>query len=545
MMSTFETPQNTDKPDTPVHRPSDHNLAASIGKNTFFGIIANLAQAGTRLVTVPIVITYLSLGGYGIWSIIMTAGAYMRFGSIGIKSAFQKYVAEATGNGDYETANKLLSTGCAAMLALSVAGLIPIAIFSRTLAKAAGVPPEFLKSTAGAISMLALIMVLSNVGAVFEAIVMGGHRIDIARKFTTFFTVAEAVAIVIVLHLGLGLFAMASVMAASEIGFIGVCFFASHRVVPQIRVRLAHVTTSVLHELFRFAGSYQLVNILEVLYGAILPVAVLRTFGAEASGVYAIATRLVGSALMVQDAMLLPILSGGTMVYASGSADRMAVLLTKAFKFTLALALLPLAFIGTYGTAIVFAWTGQTIASLRVALWFICLASLFKAFSLLGLVLYRVSGNAVMDNIRQALRIATLLFIAIFAHRLGFFGILAGLALTELIGMVFMWYAIAKTFRAFSLKALVPDSLKLIVATAAILAAGAVGFYLPVQAMSTNARLVALFQLGAVSFSCLLALVPALLLTRSVTATEGKTLLGAFFPGRTVAPNPPAPSRAE
>jgi O-antigen/teichoic acid export membrane protein len=529
----------------PSAAPHQANLAATIGKNTFFGIVANVAQVGTRLVTVPIVIGYLGLGGYGIWSIIMTAAAYMRFGSIGIKSAFQKYVAEATGNGDYATANKLLSTGCAAMLGLSIAGLIPMAFFSRALAKAAGVPPEFLKSTAGAISMLAVIMVLSNVGAVFEAIVMGGHRIDIARKFATFFTVAEAVAIVIVLHFGFGLFAMAAIMAASEVGFIGICFFASRRVVPQIRLRVAYVTKSVLRELFRFAGSYQLVNVLEVLYGAILPVAVLRTFGADSSGVYAVATRLTGSALMLQDAMLLPILSGGTMVFASGSADRMAVLLTKAFKFTLALALLPLAFIATYGTSIVFAWTGEIIAALRVALWFICLAALFKAFSLLGLVLYRVSGNALMDNIRQALRIVMLLGIAIFAHRLGFFGILAGLAGVEFFGMVFMWYAIAKTFHAFDLRSLVPDSLKLITATVAILAAGALGYHLPVHVISSNARLDALLQLGAITTACLLAAVPALWLTRSVTAAEGKALLNSLLPGRKNATSPLAPNSAE
>jgi O-antigen/teichoic acid export membrane protein len=540
-----ETLVETEVANTPSPESHQSKLAVTIGKNTFFGIVANVAQVGTRLVTVPIVIGYLGLGGYGIWSIIMTAAAYMRFGSIGIKSAFQKYVAEATGNGDYDTANKLLSTGCAAMLALSVAGLIPMAFFSRTLASAAGVPPQFLKSAAGAISMLAFIMVLSNVGAVFEAIVMGGHRIDIARKFATLFTVLEAVAIVIVLHLGFGLFAMAAIMAASEVAFIGVCFFASRRILPQIRVRAEYVTKSVVSELFRFAGSYQLVNILEVLYGAILPVAVLRTFGAESSGIYAIATRLVFSALMVQDAMLLPILSGGTMVFASGSTDRMAVLLTKAFKFTLALALLPLAFIATYGTSIVFAWTGETIAALRMALWFICLAALFKAFSLLGLVLYRVSGNALMDNIRQALRIVMLLGIAIFAHRLGFFGILAGLAVVEFFGMVFMWYAIAKTFHAFDLKSLVPDSLKLCTATVAILGAGALGLYLPVHAISSNARVDALLQLAAISTACLLAAVPALLLTRSITAAEGKALLHVILPGRNAAANPAAPTAAE
>src|SRR5207245_6750626 len=130
-----------------------HNLAASIGKNTLFGMVSNVAQVGTRLVTVPIVIHHLGLGGYGIWNIIMMTATYMRFGSVGVKTAFQKYVAEATGNGDYEKASKLLSTGCAIMLVLSVAGLIPIAFFSHQIARLAGVPLEFLNSAAGAISL--------------------------------------------------------------------------------------------------------------------------------------------------------------------------------------------------------------------------------------------------------------------------------------------------------------------------------------------------------------------------------------------------------
>ena len=388
--------------------------------------------------TIPIVIAHLGLGGYGIWSIIMTAAAYMRFGSIGIKSAFQKYVAEATGNGDYEKTNKLLSTGCAAMFVLSVAVLIPVAWFSTALAQAAGVPPEFLHAAVKSVSVLALIMVMSNVGAVYEAIVMGGHRIDVARNLTTFFTVAEAIAIVILLHFGYGLFAMASVMAASEVGFVLCCYVSSKRILPQVRVSRKFVTTSVVPELIRFAGSYQLVNVLEVLYSSILPIAILRVFGADASGVYALAIRLVSSAVMLADALLLPILSGGAMVHASGSQEEMRKLITKSFKITLGLCLFPLGFIAVFGPKIVFAWTGRADSSLPVALWLVCAAGFFQSFSILGLVLYRTSGKALLDNIRQVIRIVCLFSIALFAHRWGFYRVLAGLAVTEFIGMVFM-----------------------------------------------------------------------------------------------------------
>jgi len=508
---------------------SSHHLAVTIGRNTVFGIVSRFAQVATRLVTIPIVIAHLGLGGYGIWSIIMTTAAYMRFGSVGVKSAFQKYVAEATGNKDYQAANRLLSTGCALMLVLSVVGLIPIVLFSREIAKAGGVPQEFLHSTAGSISVLALIMVMSNVGAVFEAIVMGGHRIDLARKFTTFYTVAEAVAIVIVLHFGYGLFAMALIMAASEIGFVGSCYLASKRVVPEIRLRVEYLTKSALPELFRFAGSYQLVNVLEVLYGSIMPFAILRAFGADAAGGYALVTRLVTSALMIHDAFLLPILSGGTMVYASGSTERMRALLLKSFKITLGLTLFPLAFISIFGTTIVFAWTGQESASFGTALGLVSLAGLFHGFSLLQLVLYRVSGKAVMDNIRQVLRIVILASIAVFARKLGFNGVLAGLAIAELVGVLFMLFALTRTFHSFQAKTLLPDAMKLTAATALVLAAGVVAARIPLPAMS-SARLLSMMKLGEASLACLLMAWPALLITKSVTGLEWKAFLGVFLP---------------
>jgi len=509
--------------------PNEQNLAVTIGKSTIFGVLARCAQVGTRLITVPIVISHLGIGGYGIWAILMTAAAYMRFGSVGIKSAFQKYVAEATGTGDYETANKLVSTGTASMLVLSLVGLVPICIFSRNLASLAGVPPELIAATAASISVLAVIMVMSNVGAAYEAIVMGGHRVDLARKFTTLFTIAEAVAIVVLLHLGFGLFGMACTMGLSEVGFVLCCYVASRKVLPQVQVRWRYVTKNVLPELFRYGGSFQLVNVMEVVFNAIVPVAVLRVFGAEAAGFFALAIRLQSSAQMLSDAVLLPILSGGARIYSAGSAREMNLLIAKSFKVTLGLALLPLGFFSVFGTIVVYAWTGETIPTLRVTLWLICLTGLFSAFSILGLVLYRVSGRALLDNIRQVLRIVILLVIATFARRLGFYGVLAGLAAAELSGMLFMAYAVSKTFEGFQAKSLLPDAVRMILASVLIFAAGALAAHLPFPEIA-NPRILATVRLGVISFGCLLAVWPALLLTNAVTMGERRALLGVLFP---------------
>lgn len=512
---------------------SDRQLAAAIGKNAIFGIVASGVQIGTRLVTVPIVIYHLGLGGYGIWSIIMVTAAYMRFGSAGIKSAFQRYVAEATGTGDFETANILVSTGSISIFVLSLMALIPIAIFSRTLARMSGVPQEFLSATARSVTVLAVTYAISNFGAAFEAIVNGGHRIDLSRKYNAVLTICEALAIVTLLHFGYGLLAMTIVMATSELIYILCCFLVSERVVPQMRISLSHFKMSAYPELIRFAGSYQLVNVLEVLYGAVVPIALLKFFGATTAGVVAVAGRLVTSALIAQEALVLPILSGGTMVFASQSAERIKLFLAKAFKMTLAVALPPLAIVCAFGTTMVLAWTGQVDPEFRVAIWLCALASFFRAISLLQLVLYRASGRALLDNIRQVLRIALILIVAAFSRKIGFGGVLAGMAAAEFFGMIFMFFAMSATFHGFSAKILTNDALRILSATAMVIAAGLMVEMVPIPS-GKGQRLTALFKLGEIGLACLIVAWPAAVVTKALSRAERRTLLDSIIPRRRV-----------
>ena len=507
--------------------PHGVNVAASVGRNTIFGVMANAVQVLTRLVTVPVVIHYLGLGGYGIWNVVMASATYMRFGSVGAKTAFQKYVAEATGDGNYDRASKLLSTGSAVMFVFSVLVLIPAAAFSSSLARLMGITGDFAHSAAGAIAVLALIMVMSNVGAAFEAIVMGGHRIDLVRKFTTVLLVLEAICIIAVLHAGFGILAMALVMGISELVYITACFFAARAVVPQVHLSVRNVRREVLYELFRFAGSYQLVNILEVLYASIVPLALLRVFGADSAGVYAVVTRVVSSATLLLDSFLPPVLSGGALLYATGDVEKMRLLLTKAFKVTSLVSFLPLGFIAVFGPLLTFVWTGQVHPQFRVAFWILCLTGVFRGYSLLGLVLYRVSGRVVMDNVRQVLRIFIIAATAWCAHYLGFFGVLGGLAIAELAGMFFMIAALVRTFQTFRPEHLFSDGARIVASGAAIFAAGLVAakISLPtiasVRAMSGLRLLITMCVCAAVAW-------PMLRATRAVTAGETEALLRSF-----------------
>jgi O-antigen/teichoic acid export membrane protein len=447
----------------------------------------------------------------------------MRFGSAGIKSAFQKYVAEATGSGDFESANKLLSTGSFSLLAVSLVTVIPVTIFSKALARVSGIPPEFIITGASSISILACIYVVANFGAAFEAVVMGCHRVDLTRKYSTVMTIAEAIAILTALHFGCGLLTMTAVMGMSELVYIGCCYLAARRIAQQIEIHVKHITCSVVSELIRFAGSYQLVNVLELLYLTIIPIAILKHFGADAAGVLALAGRVVNSVLIVQDALVHPLLSGGAVVFAAGSQEQLRLFLAKAFKATLGAAVPPLAFVSAFGATMIFAWTGEASALFHTVVRLCAIAQLFRVVSLIQLVLYRASGRALLDNVRQVLRIAGNLTVASFASRIGFAGVLGGMAAAELAGVVFMFFALRITFKAFNGRQLAEDAGRILIATAIIIGCGALtGMALSPPVL--DERIVASLKFSLNTLGCLIAAWPVLLITGSLNDAEKRAL---------------------
>jgi hypothetical protein len=288
-----------------------------------------------------------------------------------------------------------------------------------------------------------------------------------------------------------------------------------------------------------------------------VPIAILKFFGAVPAGIYALAGRLTSSALIGQDALALPILSGGTMVFTSGTAESLKLFFSKSFKVTIAATLPPLAFVCAFGTTLIYAWTGVVDSQLRIAIWLVSLAMLPKAVSLLQLVLYRASGRTLHDNISQIIRIVMVLIVAHFGMRLGFSGVLAGMAFAEYIGVTYMVIAMAKTFHAFDLKILTRDAFRITAATALVIGTGVAASMIPIQLgglahlhslmnllggpehlhhlinrLGGLERINALMKLSEIGIGCLLMSWPALLVTKSISTAERRSIMDSVVPGR-------------
>ncbi len=510
------------------------SMAQSIGKGTVAGIFANLVRFGTRLVLVPILISHLGLGGYGIWATVLVIAGYLRFGSAGVKTCFQKYVAEAYAKGDYERANQLLTTGTAIFVAMSAALLIPAAIFPRFLAHLAGIPLEYASSSAAAIVLLAIGYMISNAMAAFESAVLGAHRVHLMQGVSVSTMIFEAVWFILALHLGFGLAALALGMAISEAGYAISGLIIAKRVIPQISLRKKYLNRGVLGELVRFTGSYQLLNIMEVLYFSVVPIVLLREFGPVTAGVFALSDRLTRFATMGLEASLVPLLSGSTTVFNAGSSVRMSAFLSKAFKLSLVATLLPLAFVSAFGSSAMFAWTAQTNDLFRFGILLVALTALFRSIAKVGMVLYRSTGGASMDSGAQLIRIAILVLVVILGKRWGYYGAVSGLVAAELAGMIFMLTALFRRVGCFSMGRLFGETAHLSVSVVALVAIGKLIMRIPIP-FHGGTRMLALMQFGMMTAVTLALVWPAFVATRYLSQDERSQILDTIMPWRRAA----------
>lgn len=129
-----------------------------------------------------------------------------------------------------------------------------------------------------------------------------------------------------------------------------------------------------------------------------------------------------------------------------------------------------------------------------------------------------------MDNIRQLLRIVVLSLIVIFVHQLGFFGVLGGLVVAELIGMGFMFFVMTSTFHGLRVRMLLPDAVKLTVVTLIVLFVNGVVTNVSVP-WEASEQLLATFKLGVLSLTTLVTAWLALLFTGALSKNEINALL--------------------
>lgn len=434
--------------------PPEASLKRTLGRNTMFGMGERVFRMLVKLALMGFIVDRISVEGYGIWDLVVSAVGFMSLGVAGVGSAFQKYVAEATSTGEFARASQRLSIGASMMLTVGLAILLPCALFPARVASLMGVPGQFLGEFNLSIQLLAVTLIFTNFGNVYGSIVMGAQRIDLARIVDLICTLIEAAFNVALLLLGYGLLGLVVSYAVMEIARTVMYYALSRRLLPEIHVSPRYVSRAELRETLRFAGGYQLFSYAQVAYGAMVPVIINRFFGPEVNGVCAVCRRLVGYPMIIAESALLPLLSGATLLYARGQYDRFQQLFVRVLRFTLVVLASALAFMSVFGNT-AYAMIANHVHPLALGcMALLCVATLLSALSRISVAMYRSAGGASRDILFTILKAAVfLLGCALLrgSFEARVYGMLAVFAAAELAGLLYMQWTIRQVIPLRSL----------------------------------------------------------------------------------------------
>ena len=95
------------------------NLAKTLSLNSLFTVIYNVWYLGSRLILTPIILSYVTIEEYGLWSYCFVVLSYLALTAFGFNSTYIRYAADYRSRKEDDKLNELISTGLITMLSFS------------------------------------------------------------------------------------------------------------------------------------------------------------------------------------------------------------------------------------------------------------------------------------------------------------------------------------------------------------------------------------------------------------------------------------------
>jgi O-antigen/teichoic acid export membrane protein len=245
----------------------------------------------SSLVLSPYVVHTLGDATYGAWVLLGSMVAYLGLLDLGARGAVTKYVATYHAAHRHEDAGRIAST---ALVLFGGMGLVAIAasgLLALLVNHAFQVPADLADVTRVALVLSGANVAVSLVSGVFGGIVVGMQRFDSLNAVDIVLTLAQAVAVVVVLHEGGGLVALALVQLVVSVIRGGASAWLSRRVYPELALRARAWSRPHLRTIFVFGfsavaihASGAIINYSDALViGAFLPVGMITFFAIAAT----------------------------------------------------------------------------------------------------------------------------------------------------------------------------------------------------------------------------------------------------------------------
>lgn len=505
-----------------------------VAHNAFYNLAGYAASAAYVFFIIPIIVGYLGVQQFGLWSLMLALAGYVGLADLGLSTSFVKYIAEFVSLNEQTKVNRVIQLGATFYVLLTIVLLIVGWLAFPFVFGLLKVPQEQYSLGLHAFLLSLLNFGVGGVSGVLAGTLAGFQRSDLFNRLLAVSYLARFVVILLVLANGGGLLGLIAADMAVGGALIIPLWFSGKKHCPGISLRFAGYDHQLMKSLLRFGLQLQISRFAELVQAQFDKLLITRYVSLGSVSMYDFGSRPLGrirSLPLTAVSALVPAVSS---LQAEQDADRIFAAFVRGTRYILAFGLPVFALCVCFAHELIFVWLGPGFDA--AALTIQILAPGYFVSVVAGVLALVSQGKGEPKVQMYAMMIQAVVNIGLsFAliTSFGFFGAVSGTSVSAVLGglLFFRWYGKRLTDRPLSLLLRLASKPFLSIVPAAVAGMGIVAVMHASGYFDSRTATLLAVMAGSVAFLLLYGLM--LVVSKALTPDD-KEFFKKTIPGRFV-----------
>ena len=242
----------------PLLQQAPLSQAHKLVRNAFFNSFSWIASVVVNLVTIPVIVHYLGMEGYGIYALLTGLFGYFSLMDLGIGQGIVKYVAQYSGANDHTSMSHMINASLIIQLGLGSLGVALLWVFNDGIIQLLNVTPTFYAEARTGLFISSFGFLVTMLMANYSNALQGLQRYDLVGKANLILSILTTLATIAALAFGGGLATIIWVSLAGTVITSAVFFVLLKKTFSEYRFSW-RIPMSHLKVLATF-GNYMLVS---------------------------------------------------------------------------------------------------------------------------------------------------------------------------------------------------------------------------------------------------------------------------------------------
>ena len=410
-------------------------MGVQVARNSIFGAIQVVISITVLLFITHYVLNTIGVERYAVWALVGLITAYGMLSDFGLTKAMVYFIPKARIEGGIAKINVLVSTTMSFYL-ITVTIIMAIMIILRNVIVIYlfRVPESLIEESMFVVTGAILIFGISILSGVFNSVLFGYQRVDIASFILIGYSILDPLGFYIVLRMGYGLPGLIVSRLITTILMTAAIWIAASRIAPGLRYNPKLSNRYELRSIFKYGINTQVETVSWVLNNSITKLLLPILAGLSFVSYFDLAWRTNLKASVLFFGAMRSVTPAAAELFAIGDTHRLRRLYFRSLRYIFLFALPLFLVIAILSQSFVRIWLGEGYELVAITIMLLSFPAFIGLLSKSSIEILKGIGQVSQISVVSAGSVVANLLLSLILGRIyGYFGVVIGMACVSLI----------------------------------------------------------------------------------------------------------------